>query len=160
MTINPRFERAVLTELALSERRGRRLDPKHGAQPLAQTLRHGRHGLLAHLRRVALAVPRAFRPVSWLHHAREAGVRSRALSAAGLSSEAVAAVDLLAFVAWPSRPRSTSHRARALSQAPGGAGYLARGVASAAIEDRLEGAHPEGETLAALRLVPDPRLAR
>ena len=50
-------------------------------------------------------------------------------------------------------------RMRALSKAPGSAGYLARVVARAAIEDRLDGALPAGETLTALCLLPDPRLA-
>jgi len=84
--VDPRFERAVLAELALSERRARRHDPSRGARALARRLHRGRHDLLAHLRRVAFAVPSAFRPVAWLHHAREAHATSRALTAAGLTS--------------------------------------------------------------------------
>jgi hypothetical protein len=159
VTIDPRFERAVLAQLASSGRPGRRPDPSHSARTLAQKLRRGHHDLLAHLRRVAQAVPRTFRPVAWLHHAREAHVTSRALAAAGLTREEVAAVDLLAPVAYRSPQGSVLHRARALSKAPGLAGYLARVVARASIEDRLDEAPPEGETLAALRLLPDRRLA-
>jgi hypothetical protein len=158
VSIDPRLERAVLAELALSERRGRRRDPSHGARALAHKLHRDRHDLLAHLRRVAVAVPAAFRRVAWLHHARDAHVTSRALSAAGLTSEEVAAVDLLAHAAPASLERSVLRRARALSQAPGRAGYLARVVARAAIEDRLDGVRPEAETLTALRLLPDPPL--
>jgi hypothetical protein len=157
VSIDRRFERAVLAELALRERRRRRRDPAHGARALAHKLHRGRHDLLAHLRRVADAVPRAFRPVAWLHHAAEAHVTSRALTAAGLTAEEVAAVGLLARAAHASAHGSVLHRARAVSKAPGLAGYLARVVAQAAIEDRLDGARPEGEALAALRVLPDPR---
>jgi hypothetical protein len=100
-----------------------------------------------------------FRQVAWLHHARDAHATDRALSAAGLNTEEVAAVDLLARVAHPSAARSALHRARALSSAPGLAGHLARVVARAAIEDRLAGEPADGDTLAALRLLPDPRLS-
>jgi hypothetical protein len=48
---------------------------------------------------------------------------------------------------------------RALSKASGSAGYLAGVVARAAIEDRLDGTLPVGETLTALSLLPDPWLA-
>ena len=159
MSIDPRFEHAILAELALSDRRERRREPSHGARALAERLHRGRHDLLGHLWRVALAVPRAFRQVAWLHHAREAHVTSHALKAAGLTSEEVAALDLLGDIAHPSGVRSVLHGARALSEAPGRAGHLARVVARAAIEDRLDGARPEGEILAALRLLPDPWLA-
>jgi hypothetical protein len=159
VTIDPRFEHAVLAELALSGRRGRRRDPSYSARALAQKLHRGRDDLLAHLRRVAYTVPRTFRPVAWLHHARQAHVTSRALTAAGLTREEVAPVDLLGHAAHLSSLRSVLHSARALSKAPGRAGYLARVVARAAIEDRLDGARPDGETLAALRLLPDPWLA-
>ena len=84
MGVDPRFERAVLAELALSERRVCRHDPFWGARALARTLHRGRHDLLAHL--------------------------------------------------------------------------IARVVARAAIEDLLEGARPDGDSLAALALLPDPRL--
>ena len=159
MSIDPRFERAVLAQLAVTERRGRRRDPAHGARALAHKLHRDRHELLAHLRRVAYAVPRRFRPVAWLHHAHEAHVTSGPLRAAGLTGEEVAAVDLLALVAQPSPQGLALHHARALCKAPGLTGYLARVVARAAIEDRLDGARPEGETLAALQLLPDPRQA-
>jgi hypothetical protein len=159
MGLDPRFERAVLAELALSERPGRRRDLLHGARALAQKLHRGHLDLLAHLRRVAYVVPGAFRAVAWLHHAREAHVTSRALIAAGLSREEIAAIDLLARACQLSPEGSVLHRVRALSEAPGLAGYLARVVARASIEDLLYGARPEGETLAALCLLPDPRLS-
>ena len=157
MGVDPRFERAVLAELALSERRVRRHDRSQSARALARRLHRGRHELLAHLRRVALAVPSPFAPVAWLHHAREAHATSRALTAAGLTSEEVAAVDLLARADHRSSAGSVLRRARDLSDAPGVAGHIARVVARAAIEDLLDGARPDGETLAALALLPDPR---
>ena len=126
------------------------------ASLLAQKLHHGRLDLLAHLRRVAHAVPERFRPVAWLHHAHEADVTARALRAAGLTKDEMAAVEL--FDAPQAPRRSVLHRARSLSGAPGRPGQLARVVARAAIEDRLDGARPTGETLTALRLLPDPGL--
>jgi hypothetical protein len=159
VAVDPRLERAVLAELSLSERRERRRDLSCGARALAHRLHRGRHDLLAHLRRVADSVPRACRRVAWLHHAREVHVTSHALTAAGLTREEVAAVDLLSGAGQLSAQGSVLRSVRALSQAPGRAGYLARVVARAAIEDLLGGARPNGETLAALALLPDPRLA-
>jgi hypothetical protein len=112
------------------------------------------------LRRVAFAVPKRFRAVAWLHHSAEAGVTSHAFAAAGLSKVEVAAIELLARFDPPSAKHTILSRVRVLSQAPGLAGYLARVVARAAIKDRLGGQRPHGETLAALRLLPDPGLAR
>lgn len=109
MDVDRRFERAVLAELALSERRSRRHDPSHGAR--------------------------------------------------ALTTEEVVAVDLLSAAGHLSPQVSVLNLARTLSKAPGRSGYLARVVARAAIEDLLEGARPEGEALAALALLPDPRLA-
>lgn len=156
MSIDPHFERSVLAEFRLRERRARRRDELHGAHLLAQKLHHGRLDVLAHLRRVAHALPPRFGAVAWLHHAHEADVAPGALTAAGLTKDEMAAVDL--FDA-PSAPWcSVLHRARRFSHAPGLPGYLARVVARAAIEDRLDGARPTGETLSALRLLPDPGL--
>ena len=157
MSIDPHFEHAVLAELRLRERRARRRDASHGARLLAQKLHRGRHDLLAHLRRVAFAVPRKFRSVAWLHHASAADVTPRALTAAGLTKDEMAAVEL--FDAPPALRRSVVQQARTLSTAPGRPGQLARVVARAAIEDRLDGPPPSGETLTALRLLPDPGLA-
>jgi len=157
VSIDPHFEHAVLAELRLRERLARRRDASHGARLLAQKLHHGRCELLAHLRRVAFALPREFRSVAWLHHATAADVKPRALIAAGLTKDEVAAVEL--FDASVARLGSTSEPARILSSAPGRPGQLARVVARAAIEDRLDGAPPSGETLTALRLLPDPGLA-
>ena len=80
----------------------------------------------------------------------------RALAAAGLTKKEATAIDLLA--ASPASQESLLHRVRILSAAPGSAGHLARVVARAAIEDRLDGAGADGETLTALRLLPDPGL--
>jgi hypothetical protein len=158
VSVDPRFERFVLAELALRERRARRRDSSHGAHVLAQRLHRGRDDLLAHLRRVVQAVPSRFRRVAWLHHAHEADVTPQALSTIGLMKEEMSALELLA-AASVSRALPLLGRMRTLSKAPGSAGYLARVVARAAIEDRLDGACPVGETLTALCLLPDPRLA-
>ena len=87
-----------------------------------------------------------------------ADATSRVLRAAGSTTEEVAAVDLLSGARNVSPQNSILGRARTLSDAPGRPGYLARVVARASIEDLLDGARPEGETLAALALLPDPRL--
>jgi hypothetical protein len=157
VSIDPHFERSVLAEFRLRERRARRRDELHGARLLAQRLHHGRLDLLAHLWRVAHALPGRFRAVAWLHHAHDGDVAPGALTDAGLTKDKVAAVEL--FDALPAPPRSVLHWARSLSSAPGRPGQLARVVARAALEDRLDGAPPGGETLTALRLLPDPGLA-
>jgi hypothetical protein len=159
VSVDPRFERFVLAELALRERRARRRHGSHGARVLAQRLHRGRGDLLAHLRRVVQAVPRRFRRVAWLHHAREADATPQALSTVGLTKEEMSALELLAAAGSASRALPLLDRMRTLSKAPGSAGYLARVVARAAIEDRLDGARPVGETLTALCVLPDPRLA-
>jgi hypothetical protein len=160
MSVDPRFERLVLAELALRERRVRRRDGSHGARVLAQRLHRGGDDLLAHLRRVVHAVPTRCRRVAWLHHAHEADATPQVLSAVGLTNEEMYALELLAVAGCTSRAGSVLDRVRTLAQAPGSAGYLARVVARAAIEDRLDGARPVGATLTALCLLPDPRLAR
>jgi hypothetical protein len=159
VTLDPRLERCVLAELALREQRARRRDGSHGASVLAQRLHRDRDDLLAHLRRVVQAVPRRFRRVAWLHHAHEADLTQRALRTVGLTEEEMSALELLAAADRASRARPLLDRMRTLSKAPGSAGYLARVVARAAIEDRLDGARPVGETLTALCLLPDPWLA-
>jgi hypothetical protein len=159
VSVDPRFERFVLAELALRERRARRRDGAHDARVLAQRLHQGRDDLLAHLRRVVQAVPTRFGRVAWLHHAHEAPVAARALSAVGLTTEERAALELLAAAGCAARALALLDRVRLLSKAPGVAGYLARVVARAAIEDGLDGARPVGETLTALCLLPDPWLA-
>ena len=158
MSVDPRLERFVLAELALRERRARRRDGSHGARVLAERLHQGRHDLLAHIRRVVQAVPSRFGRVAWLHHAHEADATRRALSAAGLTQDEMSAVELLAAAASASHAPSLIERMRTLSKAPSSAGYLARVVARAAIEDRLDGERPAGETLTALCLLPDTRL--
>jgi hypothetical protein len=157
--VDPRFERFVVAELALQERRARRSDGSHDARVLAQRVHRGRDDLLAHLRRVVQAVPTRFRRVAWLQHAHEANVTPQALSMVGLTKEELSALELLSAAGCPSRALPLLDRMRTLSKAPGSAGYLARVVARAAIEDRLDGARPLGETLTALCLLPDQRLA-
>jgi hypothetical protein len=158
VSLDPRFERFVLAELALRGRQSRRREGSYGAGVVAQRLHHGHDDLLAHLHRVVQAVPRRFRRVAWLHHAHEANVTPRALSTVGLTKEEMSALELLAAADSASRARPLLDRMRTLSKAPGSAGYLARVVARAAIEDRLDGARPVGETLTALCLLPDPWL--
>jgi hypothetical protein len=159
VSVDPRFERVVLAEFALRERRGRRADRSHRARVLAERLHHGRDELLAHLRRVSYSVPWGFRRVAWLDHAYEAGVTAPAPRSAGLTRDELAAIKLLGSVD-PASARPLLPRVRALSAAPGLAGYFARVVACAGLEDRLGGARPTGDTLAALPLLPYPRRAR
>ncbi len=125
MSVDARFERFVLAELALQERRAHRRDDSHRARVLAH----------------------------------ETDVTPEALSTAGLTAEEMSALKLLAAAGSTSRARPLLGRMRTLSKAPGSAGYLARVVARAAIQDRLDGARPDGETLTALSLLPNPRLA-
>jgi hypothetical protein len=158
MSVDPRFERFVLAELALRERRVRRRDGSHGARVLAERLHRGRDDLLAHLHRVVWAVPTRFGRVAWLHHAHEAKVTVQALSAIHLTNEEMSALEYFATTS-AARAVPLLDRVRVLSKAPGSAGYLARVVARAAIEDRLDGTRPVGETLTALCLLPDPWLA-
>lgn len=160
MSIDPSLERSVLAEFALRELRERRRRGSDRARWLAERLHRGRHDLLAHPRGVAYAVLRGFRAVAWLHHASEASVTPRELAAAGLTKEELTAVELLASPDPPPARGSVLERALALGSAPSAAGYLARVVARAAIEARLDGARPDGETLTALRLLPDPDSAR
>jgi hypothetical protein len=159
VSIDSRFERVVLAELAMRERRARPRHGAHGARVLAQRLHQGRVDLLAHLGRVAQSVPSRFGRVAWLHHAHEADVTPQALSTAGLTDEEMSALELLANAGTASPAVPLLDRIRALSKAPGLAGYLARVVARAGIEDRLDGVPAAGETLTALCLLPDPRLA-
>jgi hypothetical protein len=117
VSVDPRFERYVLAELALRERRARRRDGSHGARVLAQRLQHGRDDLLAHLRRVVQAVPRRFRRVAWLHHAHEADVTPQALSTVGPTKEEMSALELLAAAGSSSRARPPGPYAHAVEGA-------------------------------------------
>jgi hypothetical protein len=66
MSIDPGLERYVLAESALRARRAREHERScRRPRALAERLHHGRHDLLAHLRRVAYAVPERFRSVAW-----------------------------------------------------------------------------------------------
>jgi hypothetical protein len=160
VSVDPRLEGSILAELALRERRERK-QPVSKEQPraIATRVHRDRDDLLAHLRRVADAVPNHFRSVAWLHHAFEAGVTPRALTAAGLTLAEVRAIELLAL-ADPAAPEDVElGRIRAIAEASGTAGCLARVVGHAALEDRLGSKPLTGESLTALRLLTDPRLA-
>jgi hypothetical protein len=159
MSIDPRFERLVLSEFALRERRARRRDEAHGARVLAHRVHQGDSDMLEHLRRVADRVPTRFSRVAWLHHADQVDLLRRDLGSVGLTNEETVALGLLAGAGLEPCARSLLDRARALSAAPGWAGHLARVVARASIQDRLNGKPPAGETLAVLHLLPDPRMA-
>jgi hypothetical protein len=103
-------------------------------------------------------VPTRFGRVAWLHHAHEAEATAQTLGTIGLTNEEMSALELLAATG-AARTVPLLDRVRTLAKAPGSAGYLARVVARAAIEDRLDGTRPVGETLTALCLLPDPSLA-
>jgi hypothetical protein len=161
VSIDPRLERSILAELALRERQARRQpQPQQAPQAIAERLHRGRNDLLAHLRRVAHGVPKGFRSVAWLHHAHEPAVIRGALTAAGLTHVEVRAIELLAYSDFCVPKNLELARVRAIAESPGSAGYLARVVAHAALRDRLDGAPPTGESLTALRLLTNPRLAR
>jgi hypothetical protein len=160
VSVDPGFERSVLAELALRKRSGRRADRSRGARVLAERLHQGSHDLLAHLRRVSYMVPGRFRGVAWLHHVYAVDVTAQALTADIVTKDELVAIDLFADNDPSTSPTPLLARVRALSTAPGLPGYLARVVARAGIEDRLDGAPPTGDALAALRVLPDPRLAR
>lgn len=154
MSIDRRLERTILAELGLRDaraRRTRRVQPP--ARLLAERIHREHHDLLAHLQRVAAAVPRRFRPVAWLHHAREQMLGDGAFTVAGLTVEELAAIDLLAHVDPPWPGQTSLKRVRRIAQADGAAGHLARVVARAAINDRWAGRHPCGDDLAALTVL-------
>jgi hypothetical protein len=164
MSIDPPLERRVLAELAFRERREQRHrrheDRSQRARDLAEILHRGSEDLVAHLTRVAWSLPERCRSVAWLHHAGETDVTARGLAAAGLTSDEVAAIELLAPMNTAQTESSVLRCARALSGAPGMAGVLARGVARAAIQDRLDRGRPDAKLLAALALLPDTQLER
>jgi hypothetical protein len=87
VSVNPRFERLVIAEMARRERRARRSSPVQSAatRTLAQRLHAGHHDLLGHLWRVASALPDGLRRVAWLHHASPGRLESDELAAAGLT---------------------------------------------------------------------------
>ena len=65
---------------------------------------------------------------------------------------------VLAELALSEQRRRRHEQSHATASVPTVAGLSTEEVA--AIEDRLGGARPEAETLAALRLLPDPRLTK
>jgi hypothetical protein len=138
VSVNPRFERVAIAEIARLERRARRSSPVQSAasRALAQSLHAGRHDLLGHLWRVASALPDAFRRVAWLHHASPDRVASGELTAAGLTAAEIDAVELL-ISPHPLCDVVPLDRARAIASTPGTAGDVARVVACAALADRV-----------------------
>ena len=111
------------------------------ARRLAERIHAGtpdRYGapLLDHVRRVALSSPKEARAVAWLHETLECSNVSREeLRAAGVSSDELAAVELL--TRDPDPEAYKSHIAQ-IAKAPGHAGELARAVKHADLVDRLE----------------------
>ena len=154
MSIDRRLERAILAELRLRDARARRTPrPQPPARILAERVDREHHDLLAHLQRVAAAVPRRFRLVAWLHHARELRLGERAFTIAGLTVAELAAIDLLAYADPPWPAHASLERVKRIVQADGAAGHLARVVARAAINDRWAGRRPLGDGLAALAVL-------
>jgi hypothetical protein len=153
VSVDPRFERFVLAELALRERRARRSDGSDDARVLAQRVHRGRDDLLAHC--VASCRPSRLGSarVAWLHHAHEADVTRQALSTVGVTKEEMSALEILSAAGCSSRALPLLDSMGRLSKAPGSAGYLARVVTRAATEDRLDGARPVGETLTGIRAI-------
>jgi hypothetical protein len=130
------------------------------SRALAQKLHLGHHQLLAHLHRVTSVVPNGFRSVAWLHHAHEADVTRDALTAAGLTDAELRAIELVAHADRGAPENLRLNRIRAIADARGPAGRLARVVAHAALKDWLSGSRLTGETLCALGLLGDPGLHR
>jgi hypothetical protein len=97
--VDSRLERFVLAEFAIWERSLRRRDRSSRARILAEKLHRGQEDPLAHLSRVALAVPSQVRAVAWLHHASQATVTPQELKAAGLTTSELQAIELLAPIA-------------------------------------------------------------
>ena len=137
MTRPSRFERAVVAELGhlarTSRRRGAREDRP---RVLAQRLHHGQHELLAHVRRVAYAVPAGFRPIAWLHHATtEGGATPRDLAAVRLTAVDMRAIELIAGVDPLLLEPGHVDLRRRIANASGAAGHAARVVVRAALAD-------------------------
>jgi hypothetical protein len=147
VSVNPRFERIVIAEMARRERRARGSSPLQSAtsRALAQRLHAGHHDLLAHLWRVATALPDAFRRVAWLHHASPDGMKTDELAAIGLTVPEIDAVELLVYP-HPLCDVVPLDRAQAIASTPGTAGHVARAVACAALADRARegGLRPDG----------------
>jgi hypothetical protein len=150
VSVNPRFERLVIAEMARRERRARRSSPVQSAasRALAQRLHAGHHDLLGHLWRVASVLPDAFRRVAWLHHASPDRLKADELAVAGLT---VAEINAVVLLGTP-RPLCDDvplDRARAIASTPGTAGAVARAVARAALADRVrDGGLRRGATTA------------
>jgi hypothetical protein len=105
--------------------------------------------MLAHLRGVTSSVPNGFLSVAWLHHAHEADVTRDALTAAGLMDAELRAVELVAHADRGASENLRLNRGRAIADARGPAGRLAR----AALKDWLSAARPSGETPTVLGLL-------
>ena len=126
MSVNPRFERVVIAEMARRERRVRRSSPPQSAaaRAFAQRLHAGHHDLLGHLWRVARALPDGFRRVAWLHHAGSDCLKTDELVAAGLTVAEINAVELLVSP-HPLCDAVPLDRARAIASTPGTARAVA-----------------------------------
>jgi hypothetical protein len=121
------------------------MDP-NAARMLADRLHandreRGRAPRLAHIRRVAFASPPEARAVAWLHEALEtAAVCEQELLEAGLTSDQLRALRLLA-VSAPARSDAVYlARIELIARAAGHSGELARAVKIADLRDRR--AHP------------------
>jgi hypothetical protein len=117
-----------------------------GARDAAETA-HGDHvepsgsPFIAHVRRVAAAVPPSARRVAWLHDALEwTDLGEEGLSAAGLRRHEIAAVRLLTRDTGIGDDRRFLDHVRAIATARGRAGRIARAVKRADMQDRA--AHP------------------
>jgi hypothetical protein len=96
---------------------------------------------IEHVRRVAEAVPAFARAAAWLHDALEwTGLGDEDLRSAGLDAEEIAAVRLLTREDGGADDRSFLAHVRAIADAPGRAGRIARAVKQADMTDRSR--HP------------------
>lgn len=155
MTRLSRFERAVVAELGLRGREAARQSaPDDRPRALAQSAHSGHPDLLAHLRRVAYAVPAWLRPVAWLHHSTTDGHATDGdLAAARLSDVEVRALELVVGVDPFPPDHSDPDLVCLIAEAPGVAGNMARVVARAALLDAYRFGHRAGDQLRAMRLL-------
>jgi hypothetical protein len=151
------FERSIVAEFALRERQALRLGPHpRRARHLAERLHRGHDELLAHLRRVAHAVPMQCRAVAWLHHAHAELVAADELRAAGVTSAEEVAIGLLVDIEAPRAVRPRTPPATRIAAAPGQALYLARTVARASLRDPFHVRPADGVDVAVLHLLTGP----
>jgi hypothetical protein len=117
------------------------MDPGR-ARALAESLHAGQQEpdgtpVLAHVRRVARAVPPEARAVAWLHEALEAGaVSEQALLMEGLATDELRALRLLSRPSTSRAERVYLAHVEMIARAAGRSGHLARVVKIADLEDR------------------------